>query len=497
MSNEIAVSQHGNDDGGYEKSYNPVKRLLSLHGSEKIGADMGNRHKTEFSIAQSNKTFFIETYGCQMNKADSDSLAQMLRLNGYTESQTPDKADIVVINTCSVRKTAENRIWGRLGFYKEMKRSRSILLILMGCMAQRLGDGAADFKRLRGYGVDMVVGTFFRDKVPFLLEHYDPKADNIFVEKTDLTFPWSAPDAGNPLTAFVTISHGCNNFCSYCIVPYLRGRETSRPSEQIIEDIQRLAEQGVIQVTLLGQNVNSYGLDNNDIKFPQLLKRICHETDIQWIKYESSHPKDFTEELAEVIAAEDKVSNYLHLAVQSGSNHILEKMNRKYRVEDYIAKVQHIKQLVPKLNLTTDVIVGFSGETESDFQDTLTLMRTVEFDDAYMYKYNVRENTVSAKSMDDDVSEEVKLRRLQELIDLQRQISDERRHRRIGDITEVIPVSVSKKSGEADKMNQIHGLTKEELHVVYDATDPNDKSVKKIKFTGVSGSTMLGEIINS
>ena len=458
---------------------------------------MGKRHSGGFNLNNSNRTFFIETYGCQMNKADSDSLAQMLRLNGYTESQTPDKADIVVINTCSVRKTAENRIWGRLGFYKEMKRSRNILLILMGCMAQRLGDGAADFKRLRGYGVDMVVGTFFRDKVPFLLEHYDPKADNIFVEKTDLTFPWSAPDPGNPLTAYVTISHGCNNFCSYCIVPYLRGRETSRPSEQIIEDIQRLAEQGVIQVTLLGQNVNSYGLDNNDIKFPQLLKRICHETDIQWIKYESSHPKDFTEELAEVIAGEDKVSNYLHLAVQSGSNHILEKMNRKYRVEDYIAKVQHIKQLVPKLNLTTDVIVGFSGETESDFQDTLTLMRTVEFDDAYMYKYNVRENTVSAKSMDDDVPEDVKLHRLQMLIDLQRQIGTEKKHARIGDITEVIPVSVSKKSGEEGNSNQIHGLTKEELHVVYDINDINDKYIKKVKFTGVSGNTMVGEIINS
>ena len=456
---------------------------------------MGKRHGTEFGIAQSNKTFFIETYGCQMNKADSDSLAQMLRLNGYTEAKTPEQADIVVINTCSVRKTAENRIWGRLGFYKVIKRSRPLLLILMGCMAQRLGDGAADFKRLRGYGVDMVVGTFFRDKVPFLLEHYDPKAENIFVEKTDLTFPWSAPDTENPLTAYVTISHGCNNFCSYCIVPYLRGRETSRPSDQIIEDIQRLAEQGVIQVTLLGQNVNSYGLDNHDIKFPQLLKRICHETDIQWIKYESSHPKDFTEELAEVIASEDKVSNYLHLAVQSGSNRILEKMNRKYKIEDYIAKVQHIKQLVPKLNLTTDVIVGFSGETESDFQDTLTLMRTVEFDDAYMYKYNVRENTVSAKSMDDDVSEEEKLRRLQMLIDLQRQIGTEKKYARIGDITEVIPVSVSKKSGEEGNSNQIHGLTKEELHVVYDIDDVNDKSVQQVKFTGVSGNTMVGEIV--
>ena len=443
-----------------------------------------------------NKSFFIETYGCQMNKADSDSLAQTLRLNGYTESMSPDKADIVIIKTCSVRKTAENRIWGRLGFYKVIKRSRPLLLILMGCIAKRLGDGAADFKRLKGYGVDIVVGTFFRDKIPFILEHYDAHANNIFVEKTDLTFPWSAPDGENPLTAFVTISHGCNNFCSYCIVPYLRGRETSRPSDQIIEDIQRLTAQGVVQVTLLGQNVNSYGLDNNDIKFPELLKRICHETDIQWIKYESSHPKDFTEELAEVIANENKVCNYLHLAVQSGSNQILEKMNRKYKIEDYIAKVQNIRRLVPKINLTTDVIVGFSGETEADFQDTLTLMRTVEFDDAYMYKYNVRENTVSAKSMDDDVSEDEKLRRLQELIDLQRQISDEKRYKRIGDITEVIPVSSSKKSGEMGNQ-QIHGLTKEELHVVYDSPNINDKSVLRVKFTGVSGSTMLGEIINS
>lgn len=451
--------------------------------------------KNNFKLVNSNRTFYIETYGCQMNKADSESLAQSLRLNGYFQADNPDKADIVVINTCSVRKSAENRIWGRLGEYKVVKRTRPILLILMGCMAQRLGDGASDFKRLKGYGVDIVVGTFFRDKVPFIIEHYDNKAENIFVEKTDLTFPWSAPDTENPLTANVTISHGCNNFCSYCIVPYLRGRETSRSSDVIIEDINRLTQMGVIQVTLLGQNVNSYGLDNNDIKFPELLKRICHETDIQWIKYESSHPKDFTQELAQVIADEDKVCNYLHLAVQSGSSAVLEKMNRKYKVEDFIAKTQMIKNLVPKINLTTDIIVGFSGETEADFQNTLDMVKTVQFDDAYMYKYNVRENTVSAKQMDDDVPEEEKLRRLELLIETQRKIGTDKKLLRIGDCTDVIPVSVSKKSGENGDKQQIHGLTKEELHVVYDYEDFSDKSIKKVKFTGVAGNTMVGEIV--
>ncbi len=452
--------------------------------------------KHKFNINNCNKKFLIETYGCQMNKADSDSLCYALKLNGYTETDNPQEADIVVINTCSVRKSAENRIWGRLGEYKVIKRSRPLLLILMGCMAQRLGDGASDFKRLKGYGVDIIVGTFFRDKIPFILEHYDSSAENIFTDKSDLTFPWSAPDKENPLTAYVTISHGCNNFCSYCIVPYLRGRETSRSSADIITDINRLTEQGVIQVTLLGQNVNSYGLDNNDIKFPELLKKICKETDIKWIKYESSHPKDFTPELAQVIASEDKVSNLLHLAVQSGSDNILRKMNRHYKIEDYKAKVDYIRSLVPKINLTTDIIVGFSGETEDDFNDTVSMIKEIRFDDAFMYKYNVRENTVSANTMPDDVPDDVKGRRLETIIKLQRQIGLENKLNRVGDTAQIIPVSVSKKADKTGDKTQMLGLSSEEINVVYDTDNPTERTIRKVKLTGVVGNTMTAEIID-
>lgn len=439
------------------------------------------------------KNFFIETYGCQMNKADSANVETQLLSDGFQKVDTPSDADIVIINTCSVRKTAENRIWGRLGFYKNLKTKKKLTLLVMGCMSQRIGIEIMN----SGYGVDIVVGTYYKDKIPFILRSFNKKDRNIFIEQNELLFTDSTPDITNPLKSFVTISHGCNNYCSYCIVPYLRGPEISRSSSEIIDDIHKLVDKGVVQVTLLGQNVNSYGQDKDDIRFSTLLKKIAKETGIKWIKYLSSHPKDFTDELIDVIISEDKVSNYLHLAVQSGSDRILELMNRKYKIDSYITKIMKLKEKIPKLNLTTDIIVGFSTETYADFNDTLNLVKTIRFDDAYMYKYNIRENTLSSKELSDDISEEEKLERLQTLIELQQIIRKERKEERIGDIFDVIPEKISKNDKKAGVNTdcEILGLSKEDIMIIYKTNSPGNKDIIKVKATKLMGNTLFGVIV--
>ncbi|MCK4798510.1 MAG: tRNA (N6-isopentenyl adenosine(37)-C2)-methylthiotransferase MiaB [Spirochaetes bacterium] len=432
------------------------------------------------------KSFYIETYGCQMNKADSISIIENLKRTGFKLVEDNKKADIIIINTCSVRKTAENRIWGRLGFYKNLKIKKDITLLVIGCMAQRIGKSFF----LSNHSVDIVVGTFQKNKIPEILKHYKKGERLCFIEEKALDFNQSSPDKENPKKAFVTISYGCNNFCSYCIVPYLRGKERARSSTDIINDINHLVNMGVKQVTLLGQNVNSYGLDNEDISFPILLKKICRETDIKWIKYLSSHPKDFTHQLIDVIANEKKVSNWLHLAVQSGSNNILKKMNRNYKIETYIEKIEKLKNLVPKLNLTTDIIVGFPGETDKDFLDTVNLMKKIEFDDAYMYKYNSRENTFADKEYKDDITNEEKTRRLSFIIDLQRKITRKKKISRLNDTFEVISEKWSKKSNDA-----ILGLTKEDLMIIFKGNKSDFNDIINVKATRLEGNTLYGEKI--
>ena len=265
--------------------------------------------------------FFIETYGCQMNKAESSTLAHLMVLKGFEETHTHENADIVIINTCSVRKTAENRIHGRMGFYKRLKKSRKIILIVMGCMSQRVGEELINSH----YGIDFVIGNYYKDKIPDLLLANDVATRGLYIDEKEVVFPTPYPEESNPAKAFVTISHGCNNFCSYCIVPYVRGREFSKNSSQIIKDINHLYEQGVKQVMLLGQNVNSYGQDTKDIDFPDLLTMIMRETDIEWVKFMSSHPKDVSDKLIEVVASNSRFSKWFHLALQSGSDRVLEK----------------------------------------------------------------------------------------------------------------------------------------------------------------------------
>ncbi|MCG8571311.1 MAG: tRNA (N6-isopentenyl adenosine(37)-C2)-methylthiotransferase MiaB [Spirochaetes bacterium] len=435
---------------------------------------------------------FIETYGCQMNKADSAVMMEALLEHGYQIVNHENDADIILLNTCSVRKTAENRIYGRIGYYKSLKEKKraatgkKLILVIAGCMSQRLGEGLLK----KHPPVDIVVGTYYRDQIPQVLYQFLNDNQQIFVEQKKFTFQPSQPDQDNPHKAFVTISHGCNNFCSYCIVPYLRGREISRSSAEIIADINDLVEKGVWQITLLGQNVNSYGQDNNEISFAQLLKKICQETDLQWIKFLSSHPKDFHEDLMNVMAEEKKVANCLHLAVQSGSNNILKKMNRHYHIEDYIRNVKKLQSMIPNLYLTTDIIVGFSGESAADYQATLDLINEVRFDDAFMYKYNVRESTLAANKYEDNVAEDIKQHRLAEVIKLQRKISLENKKERIGQTFEVISEYKSKKAE-----NEILGLTKEDLAIVYQGNKEHFHQILNIKATKMKGNTLYGEII--
>jgi tRNA-2-methylthio-N6-dimethylallyladenosine synthase len=422
-----------------------------------------------------------------MNKSDSSKVSNALIKSGYIEVENNQDADIIIINTCSVRQSAENRIWGRLGFYKNLKSKKDIILLLIGCMAQRLGEQLLSLNE----SIDIVVGAQAIDKIPEIINNYKKGIKSVCVDENKIFFDKSIPDKENPKKAFVTISHGCNNYCSYCIVPYLRGKEVSRISRDIIKDINQLTEKGVIQVTLLGQNVNSYGTDINDVSFPKLLKKISIETDIKWIKYLSSHPKDFTDELIDVIINENKVSNWLHLAVQSGSNKVLKEMNRNYKIEYYIEKIEKLKKYIPDLNLTTDILVGFPGEAEKDFLNTINLLKRVEFDDAYMYKYNIREGTLAYKNMPDTVSADEKTKRLSLIIELQKKITRKNKLKRINNIFEVISDKWSKKSN-----NEILGLTKEDLMIVFKGKQENFNDIIKVKATALRGNTLFGEIIN-
>jgi len=440
-------------------------------------------------------TFFIETYGCQMNIAESTSLSEIMKSNGFKIATSSLKADIIILNTCSVRKTAENRIWGRIGYYKGLKAKKDIILLVMGCMAERVGE---EFLK-KTPTIDIVIGTFHKYKIPSILKSYTKGEKILFIGKNHVVFNNSFPDEKNRKKAYVNISHGCNNFCNYCIVPYLRGSEISRDSNEIISDINNLVNNGVLSVTLLGQNVNSYGNDTKDINFVELLKKIENETDIKWIKYLSSHPKDFNDDLIEYISNSKKVSTWLHLALQSGSNKILSRMNRKYTREEYLSKINKFKSCLHIYNITTDIMVGFCGESDEDFSDTLDLVKEIRFNDAYMYKYNERENTFATNNLVDDVDEEIKLSRLSTLIDIQRKISCEKKRELIGKKLEILPERDNKKG-----KGEILGVSKEDFIVVYnnDVLDNNildksifDNNIINVKIKDINGNTLIGEKI--
>ena len=428
--------------------------------------------------------FFIETYGCQMNVAESNAIESLLLAAGWSAATKPEDADLAIINTCSVRKSAENRIWGRLGAYKHYKdiraaEGKSMVLVLTGCMADRIED---ELKKAAPH-IDHIVGN--NGKLRIL--EIAGVAGQSGSESDKYTFTKAYYKDGD-FSSYVPIMNGCNNFCSYCIVPYVRGREISRCPEQILDEVRFLDSKGVREITLLGQNVNSYSFEGCD--FPALLEKICGVCDnIKWIRFESPHPKDFSDKLIEVIATQERVAKHLHVPMQSGSTRILSLMNRRYTREAYLSLINRIKACIPEMTFAVDVMVGFPGETEEEFQETLSAMKEVGYIEAYMYYWNPREGT-RACSMEGQIPESERQQRLQKLIDWQLENAARIKATRAHGVQEVLVTQVSR-----DNPNQMLGRNEHNEMVAFDVLEgqkvkPGD--MVQVEFKLLNGNTYLG-----
>lgn len=431
------------------------------------------------------KKYYIETYGCQMNVAESNAMETMLKGRGWVETSSPEDADLAIINTCSVRKSAENRIWGRLGAYTHIKAQKakdneSMTLVLTGCMAERLHDSVKN----DAPQIDFVIGN--NDKLKLLDIVGDKESTPQESEKYVFT---KAYHKDGEFSSYVPIMNGCNNFCSYCIVPYVRGREVSRPVDEILEEVRRLDEEGVREITLLGQNVNSY--DYEGCHFPQLLGMICRQcSNIQWIRFESPHPKDFSDDLIEVIAREPKVAKHLHVPMQSGNTRILGLMNRRYTREKYLALIDKIKQRVPNVTFALDIMVGFPGETEEEFMDTMSAVEAVGCIEAYMYYWNPREGT-RACSMEGQLSDREKQQRLQRLIDWQLANAAKIKATRAHGVQKILVTQVSRDDKSKMLGRNEHGEMVAFSTLEGSSVKPGD--MVYVDFKLLNGNTYLGE----
>jgi tRNA-2-methylthio-N6-dimethylallyladenosine synthase len=433
--------------------------------------------------------FLIETYGCQMNVADSSEVEARLRQANWKKTDQPHQAQAVIINTCSVRQTAEQRIIGRLGFYKNLKQKQSFKLIIMGCFAQKDGE---KLKQEFPF-VDLVVGTRNKNQIPDLIMKSQEEAvslDSIYTSMEHrFDFLKPSPDPLFPQRAFVSVIQGCNNFCSYCIVPYTRGREVSVSSSQILDEIRGLGKKGVREIILLGQNVNSYGKDNQDISFASLLEQVSEIPGIERIKFLTSHPKDFSSELIETFLKTPKVARHVHLPLQSGADAVLKAMNRKYTYSDYKSIIDRIREKAPEVSFSTDILVGFPGETQEDYRKTYEAVREIGYDKAFVFMYSKREGTDSA-NREETVSPQEKQKRVQQIVDLQHEITAQRLHTQIGKIHRVLIEGRSKKSS-----SQWFGMSEYDHRVVFDGNPEDPGTFQQVRITGVRGLTLLGEKI--
>lgn len=421
-----------------------------------------------------------------MNTAESNAIIADLKEKGWKEAYSELNADFVLLNTCSVRQTAENRIWGRIGYYKHLKETKKFTLAVTGCMAERLKD---DLKK-KTPAVDMVIGNFEKEKLSEYLNNHEIWNDNLVAEG-EYNFR-EIHLAENEFKAMVPIMHGCNNFCTYCIVPYVRGREISRSPESIIEELKTLELKGVKEVTLLGQNVNSYRYKDNNgvVNFTALLKLILAQTEtIGWIRFMSSHPKDVPDGLIELISNNDRLCSHIHLAVQHGSDSILKKMNRNYTRNDFLKLSNKMKKGVPDISITTDLLIGFPGETLEDLELTKDLMKEIKFNDAFTYYYNPREGT-KAFDFKESIEDKEKLRRLNEIIEIQRTISTNLKLERVGHSVKVLVESISKKNS-----NELLARTEKNEMVVFNGNKNLIGTFKHIKIVSLNGNTFKGEII--
>jgi tRNA-2-methylthio-N6-dimethylallyladenosine synthase len=437
------------------------------------------------------KKLYIETYGCQMNVADSEVVAAVLADKGYSLTTDNKNADIILLNTCSVRDNAEQRIWGRLNLFNSYKKKNKELVIgMIGCMAERLANELIEKKV-----VDIVAGPDAYRDLPYLIDKAKAGEEAINVDLTtsetyDNLIPYRI--SNDSISGYVSITRGCNNFCTYCIVPYTRGRERSRDYSDILNEVADLERKGYKEVTLLGQNVNSYKCEseNKIVRFPDLLKMVADSQPNMRIRFTTSHPKDLTDKLIKTIAETPNICNHIHLPFQSGSSRILNLMNRKYDRDWYIKRIETIRKFIPDCGLSTDVFCGFCSETEEDFLETLSLMEYVKFDSAFMFKYSERPGTYAAKNLPDDVPEDVKSERLERIIKQQNNISLNSNKKDIGKTFQVLIEGTSKKSNV-----ELFGRTQQNKVVVFPALGYNIGEYVNVLVERCTQTTLIGKIV--
>lgn len=448
-----------------------------------------SKTKEVSGFVDSARRLWIETYGCQMNVADSEVVAAVMKTAGYEPAEDIDSADAVLLNTCSIRDNAEQKIVARLQHLRALKRKRPLIVGVIGCMAERVKDSL-----ISDHGVDLVAGPDSYNDLPALFGAAEAgeKAINIELSTTE-TYRDVMPlrIGSNRISGFVSIMRGCNNFCSYCIVPYTRGRERSREAASILAEVANLREQGFKEVTLLGQNVNSYRYEDpatgEVTDFTALLLKVADEARGMRVRFTTSHPKDMTDATLEAIASRPNICNHIHLPVQSGSSAVLKAMNRKYTREWYLDRIAAIKRIIPGCGISSDLFTGFSGETEEDFDQTLSLMEEVGFDSSFMFKYSERPGTLASRCMPDNVPEDVKIERLNRMIALQGRLSLESNRRDIGKTFTVLADGISKRSKE-----QLVGRTDTNKTVVFDRGPYRPGDFVSVTIKDATAATLIG-----
>lgn len=437
------------------------------------------------------KKLYIETYGCQMNFSDSQIVASILSDNQFNTTNEASEADLILINTCSIRDKAEQRVWKRLRELKAMKKKNPSLKIgVIGCMAERLKDVLLDPE----HKVDLVAGPDAYRDLPSLIAETESgqKAANIQLS-LDETYADIDPVRydSNGISAFISIMRGCENFCSYCVVPFTRGKERSRDPQTIINEATALFNNGYREVTLLGQNVNSYHFSDptTSTGFPQLLAQVAEISPLLRVRFTTSHPRDLSDDLLYTIAKHPNICKSIHLAVQSGSDQVLDRMNRKYTRQWFMDRISAIRNIIPNAAISTDIIAGFSGETDADHADTLSLMEWVRFDYAFMFRYSERSGTIAAKKYADDVTDEVKARRLKEIIDLQHKLSLKSNKNDVGKVFEVLVEGFSKKSNQ-----QVSGRNSQNKVVVFDNQNFKPGDYAQVRITSCTSATLIGTV---
>ncbi|MDD4972169.1 MAG: tRNA (N6-isopentenyl adenosine(37)-C2)-methylthiotransferase MiaB [Paludibacter sp.] len=445
---------------------------------------------TDFKSALNDKKLFIETYGCQMNVADSEVVASIMQMDGFALTDKITEADAIFVNTCSIRDNAEQKVINRLKYFETLKRKNKKLIIgVIGCMAERVKD-----ELINDHGVNIVVGPDAYLDIPNLIGTVEQgnKAINVDLSTTETYSEILPTRISKSISGFISIMRGCNNFCSYCIVPYTRGRERSREVESILAELRDLQAKNYKEVTLLGQNVNSYSFDKDGetIGFPDLLRIVAKAAPEIRFRFSTSHPKDMSDRTLEMIAKYDNLCKSIHLPVQSGSDKILTLMKRKYTRAWYLDRIAAIRRILPEASISTDVFCGFHNETEEDHQETLSLLREVNFDLAFMFKYSERPGTFAAKNLPDNIPEEEKLRRLAEIIDIQRELTNQKNQLDIGKTFEVLVEGFSKKSKE-----QLFGRTSQNKVVIFSRIGRRIGETIQVRVLSASSAALIGEVV--